>query len=189
VKGELMSQDPNMTPNAPQQKTARQAAMKPWVRGLLLLSLALNLAVLGMVAGAYFRFGGPDSDKRPARTDQIAGAYTRALAPEDRRSIWRDMRKQSAQMPSRAEMRRTHAQVLALLRADPLDTDALASALGRQIEFGHARAELGQMLLVKHLSGMTAADRAAYADRLEDALKKRKPDHKDRGAKYKRQTD
>ncbi|MCG7494294.1 periplasmic heavy metal sensor [Thalassobius sp. Cn5-15] len=159
-----------------QESPKAQPVSKPklWLRVLLFASLALNLAVLGIVAGAFLRFGGPDSDKRPVQASQIAGAYTHALTPADRRAIWHDMRRQSADLPSRTSIRQSHNQVLQLLRRDPLDRDALAQVLRQQIAFGHARAEMGQALLIEHLSDMDAAERAAYADRLEEALKKRK---------------
>lgn len=178
-----MTQEKNQ--NTSSSETAKSPALRPWLRGLLLVSLALNLAVLGLVAGAFFRFGGPDSDKRPPRVDQIAGTYTRALSSEDRRAIWRQMRQNSEGMPGRAEMRADMAEVLQVLRAETFDRTALSRVMARQLRFGHQRAELGQSLLIERLSDMSQAERRAYADRLEEGMKKRKHGHKSKGGHQK----
>ena len=66
------------------QKPVKNGSPRVWVRIVLLTSLALNLAVLGVVIGAFVRFG-PHRDGPPSRADLVGGAYTHALSPADRR--------------------------------------------------------------------------------------------------------
>ena len=61
---------------------------------VLVVSLALNLAVAGLVIGAAIkgRFG----DGPPRSFDLGAGPISRALEPEERRQIMRDLRQDRA---------------------------------------------------------------------------------------------
>ena len=55
-----------------------------WMRILLGVSLALNLAVAGLVVGASLRLIGPDGPPAP---HTFGGALIRALPHDDRREI------------------------------------------------------------------------------------------------------
>ncbi|MBR9652866.1 periplasmic heavy metal sensor [Thalassovita aquimarina] len=158
---------------ADMEKPVKNGSPRLWPRIVLFASLALNLAVLGMAVGAFMRFG-PPGDGRPVRADQVAGVYTYALAPEDRRRIGRAFfREHRDALPSREAMKSDFNAMVAALRAHPFEADTAAAILQRQLEFGQKRAELGHRLLLQHLSEMSDEDRSAYADRLEGALQKR----------------
>lgn len=155
------------------EQTAKTKSPRLWLRIVLFVSLALNLAVVGVAVGAIARFG-PHKDAHPPRADQVSGVYTYALTEQDRRKIGREMfRNQRGALPSRQEMAADYEAMVAALRAQPFDADAAGAILHRQIEFGQRRAELGRGLLLQRLSEMTAEERAAYADRLENALQQR----------------
>ena len=102
----------------------------------------------------------------------MAGTYTRALSSEDRRAIWRELRQKRDDLPSKADLRADFQQVLRLLRAEDFDRAALEDVLSRQRDFGISRAELGHELLLDRLQTFTAEERAAYADRVEDGVKR-----------------
>jgi hypothetical protein len=72
-----------------------------------------------------------------------------------------------AQGGSRGALRESMAALVADLRAEPFDADKVAARLAEQRAVFAARFEMGQASLVAHLAGMSAAERAAYADRLE----------------------
>ncbi|MCJ8140467.1 periplasmic heavy metal sensor [Falsirhodobacter halotolerans] len=133
------------------------------------LSVALNLLVLGIVAGAILRDPPPPPRDRGFAFSPIEGA----LSPEDRREIrhafrarardfdidWRDMR---------AEVDR----IVALLRAEPYDPAAVELILNAQRERGIRIMALGQALVADHLAGMTPDQRQGFADRLEGQMKR-----------------
>ena len=73
------------TPNPPPR-------MKLWLRVVLVLSLAFNLLIVGISAGAMFTWSKWKSHHGP-RMDLSAGPMTRALSREDRRAIGKEMRK------------------------------------------------------------------------------------------------
>lgn len=143
----------------------------------LAVSVALNLAVVGMVAGAMMRHG-PDFRGGFVR-DLGFGAYTEALTQEDRRALRKALFDRAPEIrTTRRQMRQDTQALLALLRADSFD----AVAFRVRMEGQHARMErqlrLGQDVLQDFIAAMSPDDRRAFADRLEAGLRR---DGKDRG--------
>jgi hypothetical protein len=147
-----------------------------WLKAALVVSLALNLAVAGIVAGALL---GERRDARRPPPAELArelglGPYTRALDIADRRALGAAVRERvraaSGPRAIRAEIRQDFAQVLAALRAEPFDPGRVAALIAAQGARAEARRELGAALLLERLAAMDAGARAAYADRLEAGL-------------------
>lgn len=148
--------------------TERNNGLSTGLRVVLVVSLALNLAVAGVAAGWWLRHGGAHHGHHPARLDMAGGPLSRALSEGDRREIARGMREaMRAQGGSRGTLRESMAAMVADLRAEPFDADKVAARLAEQRAVFAARFEMGQASLVAHLAEMSAAERAAYADRLE----------------------
>lgn len=145
-------------------------------RGLkiaLAVSVALNLAVAGIVAGAWLREG----SNRSAPRDLSFGPFSEALSPDDRRALrkalvdrapgFRDARK-----AAQAEF----AALLAALRSRPFEPAAVQSALAAIEARNAGRLELGRSLIEARIAEMSEADRLAFADRLEKGLRRRPRD-------------
>ncbi len=134
-------------------------------RGLkiaLVVSVALNLLVAGMIGGAFLR-GGPDRDLG-------FGPFAEALTEDDHRALRQEF---MARAPDMREMRRSQRaamrDLLSALRAEPFDPAALEMAMAAAASRMGDRLRIGQEILVRHLAAMSPADRAAFADRLEAA--------------------
>jgi uncharacterized membrane protein len=149
-----------------------------WQRILLVGSLALNLAVIGLVVGITFGGGGKD---RMQRFDLTVGPLTRAM-DGDRRDAVRDaLRESGAFRPQdRSNMRRDMGALVDTLRADKFDESAFRDVLMRQRE----RLAAGQAAVVDALSGeisdMSVEERADFADRLEEQLRRGPQNRSDR---------
>lgn len=147
---------------------APRARMSRGLRLLLFTSLALNLAVAGLVAGFVLRapFDGP-----PPRPDRVAGALTFALSDQDRReigrSVFRELRNDGVERRSRRD---DYARILGALRAEPFDVGEVESVLSAQLQDSLRFQSAGQRALLDHVAGMSAEDRRAFADRLEEGL-------------------
>lgn len=168
--------DPLQTP-APNSgpKGAQKTGLRPWLKAVLFVSLALNLAVAGLVIGAVLRFGSFDGP-RPPRLDMVVGPYTHALSHEDKRAIGRALREEyRGSRPSQEQIRADFATVLQALRSTPYDGAKVETILKGQMKAGTERQELGQRLLLERLSRMTDAERAAFADRLQEGLERHRP--------------
>ncbi|MGH1354399.1 MAG: periplasmic heavy metal sensor [Thalassovita sp.] len=157
----------------PKKKTG--TGMRPWLKVVLFASLALNLAVAGLVIGAAVKYG-PRDGHRPPRVDMMMGPYTHALSRKDRREIGEKLRREyRAERPSRQEMRAQFDRVLTALRAQPFDAGVVEQLFEHQLEAGMERQAIGQRLLMQRLIQMSDAERADFAERLEEGLKNRKP--------------
>jgi uncharacterized membrane protein len=156
---------PPTPPSAP-----AQAGLRGWLKGLLFVSLALNVAVAGLAVGAMLRHGDM-AEHRRGKAESFGGPYTSALSREDRRAIWREMRAMpGAGRPDRAVIQAEFDAVVAALRAEPYDAAQVRALVTRQFEAGMARQHMGQALLLERIEAMSAADRAAFADRLAAQL-------------------
>jgi uncharacterized membrane protein len=141
------------------------------MRVTLFTSLAVNLLILGAVAG-FFVFGAPDHRADRDRID-FGLFYTRALSEEDRRALRRDFvagleRQGRDRGAFLADMRDT----LDAVRARPFDTEAFVSAMAEQSDRRARREEMGRQALANRLAAMSDEERIAYADRIEDRLSK-----------------
>jgi uncharacterized membrane protein len=139
------------------------------LRIALAVSVALNLLIVGLVAGAMLRGGPPDRMVR----DLDFGPFTEALTSEDRDALRRDFIRQAPDLRDmRRQMRDDFRSVLAALRADPFDVEALRDVVANQGDRMAARLALGQDLILARIAAMTPAERAAFADRLERRLER-----------------
>ncbi|EDM71670.1 hypothetical protein RAZWK3B_19996 [Roseobacter sp. AzwK-3b] len=144
------------------------APMGKWMRGLLVVSLALNLLVAGAVAGHLISGGGGHGRHHAPGIDAAGGPMTRALDERDRRAIARQLREAYRDgRPGRAEQRAAFDALIADLRKTPFDRMAVEGHMARIRGMLVGRLELGQGLLVDRLEGMEPQERAAFADRLE----------------------
>ena len=157
-----------------QDQNGKHPRMKPWLRGLLFVSLAGNLPVIGLVLGHLIG----DGPKRGHDRRDFVTPYTRAFTEEQRRDLWRAFRRERPQQgyggPGPAF---GYAQAIALLRADSFDVAAMEALLQAQAGRAEDRRKRGHVVLARYLAQMSDADRAAFADRLEtqlDELKRRR---------------
>lgn len=146
--------------------------MSRGMRWLLIVSLALNLAVLGMI-GSWWLTWGPHHRHQMPRMEQVGGPLTRALVHEDRRAIGRALRAAYRQEgDTRGVQRARFDEMIAALRAEPFDAEAVAAQMAAQRATLQERLNLGQTLLLERLSAMEPEARAAYAERLEAELRR-----------------
>lgn len=143
------------------------------VKIALAISVALNLAVAGLVLGAWASDHGP---RKGMPRDLGFGPFSEALSPEDRRALRKAFMDQAPDFRTTREAARAEfVTLLATLRATPFDPAALTAAL-TAIETRNAdRLDLGRTLIETRLVQMSEADRLAFADRLEQGLRGKGP--------------
>jgi uncharacterized membrane protein len=158
--------------SAPAPAPRSLTASPLWMRVLLVVSLALNLLVVGVVAGALARRP-PDDFGRGAPGDPAAAFYLGALPPESRREVIREMFRNAGDFrASRQAVIEEVQSTLALIRAETVDTAALHEAVRRQRGALAERREVGDGIFVDYIARMSPEDRRAYADRLEEMLRR-----------------
>ncbi|WP_127115083.1 periplasmic heavy metal sensor [Shimia sediminis] len=149
----------------------KKLGMKRWLRVVLVLSLTMNLVVIGLIGGAALRFGksGPPHMSGPDGLPIIS-----ALDRADRRDIGKSIRKASRALgdrAARAEKDKAHYQRIAdMIEADPVDTDALRAAGAALDDRMSQRRQIAQDAWINKVAGMNLEDRKSYAARLRDIL-------------------
>lgn len=146
-----------------------------WIKILLAVSLALNLAVVGLVAGFAMRGGPMMAGRVPAMG--YAMPYVLALPHEVRRDVFGAVR-QDKSYRDRRERRAEYRRMIAALRATPFDTAAVEAVLARQAEGASQVQSAAQAAWLDAVARLSDAERMAYTRRMEDALERRGPSHK-----------
>lgn len=148
-----------------------------WTGIALILSLAVNLLVVGVVIGAMLSGG---RGHRPDGGMSSYGPFTRALSDADQRAVRDAVRGRGDPGAHRRELRAGFEAFLTELRRSPYDPAAAAAALERQHQQINGQILTVREALLERLEAMTDAERAAFADRLQKAVRKRKKDGPDR---------
>ncbi|MFW8594870.1 periplasmic heavy metal sensor [Cribrihabitans neustonicus] len=143
--------------------------MKPWQKWLLALSLALNLAVIGLAAGAAIRFAGHERGWH--RPPSVGAMIFRELDPGTRAALRREAGGGHGSFPAR---RRAEAEaVIAALSREPFDAAVLMQLLQEQAAVRHRFHLRMQEAWVSQVSAMTPEARAAFAARMQARLERR----------------
>lgn len=147
-----------------------------WIRLLLAVSLGLNLLVAGAFLGAALGRHGPwDHDATRGGMPREFGRtpFLSALSEEDRRAVGRALMREAGPLrENRADLRDRFERLLAALRAEPFDREAVAGLLAAQRAGGAARLDIAERVLLDRLGAMEPEERRAYAERLDRSLRR-----------------
>jgi uncharacterized membrane protein len=164
----MMTDTPPPAPATPAPVTPVPAP--PAFRGLkiaLALSVALNLAVAGLAAGAWLR----DGPQKGMPRDLSFGPFSEALDDSDRRALRKALVARAGEFRTGREAAKAEFMTLvATLRATPFDPAAMKTALAAIEARNAERLALGRSLIEARLVAMTDAERLAFADRLERGI-------------------
>ena len=150
----------------------KRRSMPLWLRVVLVLSLAGNLLVIGLIVGVASSPKGPRGSERIAG-DVGAAPFVRALEGEDRRALAREIaQKNGGFRQMRQETRARAEELFAALRAENFDRAAVEALLQGQREQAAQRQLAGEAALLNRLEAMTLEERVAYAERLAQALRR-----------------
>lgn len=129
------------------------------LKWLLVASLALNVAIVGVIVGALLK--GPP----PAPWPGIAlWQYARALPDPYRRDLGRSLREKPGDwVGPRQALRGQRSALAAALTADPYAPDAVAALLGREAALTTELSTRGVELLLAQIERMSPEERSAYA--------------------------
>ncbi|MEM8869938.1 MAG: periplasmic heavy metal sensor [Pseudomonadota bacterium] len=151
-----------------------QTRMPRWAKLLLVVSLALNLAIAGLVAGIALR-GGPYRDSAIAGSPLVDGfrRMHRAMPEADQAALHMDLKgRGDALRTHRRQLRETRAAFLEALTAEPFSEDDLRATLERQsTQWEDLGAETREILITR-INAMTPEARSAFAANLKKAMRR-----------------
>lgn len=163
--------DPNTNPGLPRPRRGLRIA--------LVLSLMVNLLVIGVLAGGVMRIRA--YDPVPPMQPDIRALW-RAMPDDARASLRRMAREQGfpdehRPRPDREERRaraaEAQARLLAALRAEDFDTAGFVAMLHAERTETQRRLDAAHAAFAAQLGALSPADRRAMADRLEAAQAER----------------
>lgn len=151
--------------------TPTQKPRRLW-QVIFALSLAMNVAVVGVVVGLGAREKGRGMS--PRGFDMALGPIGRALDHEDRRAIGDMLRNDPAlRGGGREQSREIIDSFVEVLRSSPFVEDDLAAVVVSANSRADRVQDAARAALVKRISDMTDADRAALADRIAERRRPR----------------
>lgn len=146
----------------------RTSGMRPWLKVLLALSLALNLVVVGIAAGAAWRFrDGPPKGQRPP----LLGAFI--FKDLGRKEVNQLLRAQSetGEHP-RVRHRREMQQIIELLRQETLDVDAVRALVETHAAGSQELMQAVSLNWIQRLEGLSLSQRQEVAKRMQDYMER-----------------
>ncbi len=159
----MTAQSQTPQPDRPRSKPGRG------LRIALAISLAFNLAVVGLVAGAMLR-DGPGMRGAMVR-DLGFGPFTEALSREDRQAMRDSLFERAPDIREARRVQRADLEgLVALLRAEPFDAVAFAARMADQQGRIERQLRLGQEVLLERVAQMSPEARRGFADRLEASV-------------------
>jgi hypothetical protein len=158
----------------PAQPSAPPPGRSPG-RGLkiaLFVSLAFNLLIVGLVAGAILRF--QNAPWRSYGPDPLMQLFAADLAAGDR-SAWRE------RAPERSAERVARLRALsAALRAEPFSPERVEALMAEERGAMAERVEAAHARFLDRIGGLSASQRGAFADRLDRLATRAAPRSGDR---------
>lgn len=149
----------------------QSVSMKRWLKITLIISLSLNVLVIGAVVG-HMSFGKGKSDHQNSRHSRTQLPYSQALSQNDRRAIWQNLK---AANRSQNDVKPQFEEGLAILEADQFDAKQFEEHLTQfatRSNIGHAAR---RKALVDHISQMSHSERAEYATKLRKVIATGRP--------------
>lgn len=138
-----------------------------WLIALLVVSLALNALVIGMVVRSMWHFRAAAATQAEG-LPPLFGGYMRQLPRPRQEAIRGQLQEDRAQLQAlRRTLRDARRETADALRADPFDRQAFAAALGRlRLAEGGIREQV-QQRFVEVAAGMSLDERRAFVRYLD----------------------
>lgn len=166
--------------DAPADGGTSRSGTGRWLKLALVVSLALNLAVIGAVASRWVGHGW-NHDHRHGRGAQALHMppgmrlYARAMPDAARERLLAEVAaRDETWIQGRAALRDRVDEMVQALRAEPLEPARLAELMAAQHAAMASMINEGQRLMVEQIAAMSPGDRGLFADRLERMLAERR---------------
>ena len=142
-----------------------------WLKLLLIVSLALNVAVIGMIGGTAMR-GGEKTANEPG-LDRRQSRILR-MVPEARRDAARAIliARSDEYAAAQAALKQAQMDLIDALRSDPYDRARVSAALEARREASGTVWGIGYEQLEQIAADLNGAERSELADRLEERTRR-----------------
>lgn len=136
-----------------------------WIRIALVVSLALNLGIAGLLVGTALR--GPEARRGAVETPEGVAMLARAMPHNHQRQLRDTFRNQRDRLESdRRELKNLRENFIEALRAEPFDIAAVKNAFVAQRQILDQVTAAGHSLVISQIEKMTPQERKLYIRRL-----------------------
>jgi uncharacterized membrane protein len=140
------------------------------LRLALIVSLSLNLAVVGLVIGTSLKFRAAPP---PPIRDLSFGGFSAAMTPEQQAELRRHFADQAPDLRKlRAQLRGDREALLAILRAEPFDTTGFTSVMANMRIRYTEPSRQAEAALLEVIMRMSPAERRDLADGVEAEMQR-----------------
>ena len=150
---------------------------RPRAKLLLIVSLALNLIIVGLIVGAIF--GGNYRGKRDALPPPGVRGYLSAMTNEQRREFRRDSNQGFlGHLKVIKDLHKDQTDILEAIEAEKFDQTTVLAAMTKQ------RDTLSSVMagfhgeLVKALAGLSHAERTRFVERFNNGVRMKRDKHR-----------
>ena len=131
-----------------------------WLLAALFASLAVNLVVVGLVAGAIWRFRAPQAW---AGVPPSLLGYASVLPSERRKELWEQTAEERGHLrPLRREVRSAREATIRAIAAEPYDREMFLAAQARQAEAEQRWRVAMRELYARIADALTPEERRAF---------------------------
>ncbi|MBL4807530.1 MAG: periplasmic heavy metal sensor [Rhodobacteraceae bacterium] len=151
----------------------KKTGTKRWVKILLVVSLGLNLMIVGVVVGVAVN--GPPVFRAPQNHDAV-GFLSNALPDQNRHQLRRELvDHRDTFRAGRNALRGLRSQMIEALQQEPFDIDQIEQLLKSQRGQFISLGELAHDALIGQIAELSPAERAEYVERLRRETRPRRP--------------
>ncbi|MEM1382720.1 MAG: periplasmic heavy metal sensor [Pseudomonadota bacterium] len=145
-----------------------------WMRALLVVSLSVNLAFVGVVVGQSIRM-----QTQEARIKGLDRWQARLLTmvPEPRRDEAKSLMLAELDLfrEARAQMAESRVRTIAAVRREPFEPQELAAALQARVSEMNRLSDLRHRQMLEIASKLNAEERELFAEGMERAIRRWRP--------------
>lgn len=147
------------------ENTSPKSSTPRWFKFVLIISLALNLGIAGILVGTALR--APETRRSHVESPEGVAMLARAMPHAHQRELRETLRTQRDDLrPDRQELQNLRQRFVAALRAEPFDIDAVSETFTAQRLVLDQLTASGHAAVIEQIEKMTPEERENYIRRL-----------------------
>ncbi len=148
-----------------EQTTPQSKGTPRWIKIALIVSVAANLGIAGVIGGAALR--APEKHRNNLDSPEGVAMLARAMPAAHQRDLREGLRDRRGDLrPDRAELRNLRDRFIVALRAEPFDISAVDSVFADQRAMLSKLTAAGHDSVIEQIERMSPQDREKYIRRL-----------------------
>ena len=148
-----------------EQTTPQNKGTPRWIKIALIVSVAANLGIAGVIGGAALR--APEIHRNNLEAPDGVAMLARAMPAAHQRELREGLRdRRGGLRPDREALRSLRGRFVLALRAEPFDIDAVNNVFADQRAMLSKLTEAGHDSVIEQIGKMSPQDREKYLRRL-----------------------